>query len=162
MHPPGDRPRWPPFALPRLSCPSLDVCSTRLNQTLLLPCCWPRPSTKRCILGLGVSVQSAMSCPDGDSLGVGCCKAVDGWKVRKPAYNELSMVIPLPSHQTGSSAHPLSMAQTELNGAYCCNVFKLAHLFSKHRKYGGEQLKIASSMFLKKCSHVLCWLQPLL
>lgn len=43
---------------------------------------------KRCILGLGVSSQSAVLRPDHDSLGVGCCKAVDGWTARKLAYNE--------------------------------------------------------------------------
>lgn len=84
---------------------------------------------------------------------------MDGQQGNQPT---MSMVILPPSHQTGTSVHPLDVAQAELNGAYCCNVFKLAHLSSKHHKYGGEQLKIVSSMFLKKCSHVLCWLQPLL
>lgn len=88
LHPPGDHPHHPHLPLPRLSCPPLDDCSAQHNLTLLLPCCWPRVSTKRCVLGLGVRAQNAMPRPDGDSLGVGCCKAVDGCTVGKPAYDE--------------------------------------------------------------------------
>lgn len=43
---------------------------------------------KRCIFGLGGSAQSTVSCPDRDSLGFGCSKAIDGQMVRKPAYSE--------------------------------------------------------------------------
>jgi len=79
-------------------------------------------------------------------LVLGAVKLSDGQEGNQPT---MSMVVPPPSHQTGTSAYLLSMAWMELSGAYCCNMFKLAHLSSKHHKYGGEQLKIASSLFLK-------------
>lgn len=141
-------PHQPPLALPRLLCPSLDVCSTQHHQTQLSPCCWPRASTKRYILGLGGSTQSTVSCPDDYSLGVGCCKAVDGQMAKKPAYSEHGH--PTVQPPDWDSCTSLPMVWTKLNGMYCCKLFKLVHLSSKHHKYGGEQLKIASSMFLKK------------
>lgn len=88
LHPSGDHLHQPPLALPKLLCPSLDVCSTWHKWTLVPPCCWPRDSTKRCVFGLGGNAQSTLSGPGGDSLGVGCCKAVDGWTVRKPSYSK--------------------------------------------------------------------------
>lgn len=85
-----------------------------------------------------------MSCPDDDDgLGVGCCEAVGGWTAKKLVYNGHGH--PTAPHQTGAPAHPLPMAQMELNIPCCCNVFQLVHLVSKHQEYGGEQLKIASS-----------------
>lgn len=51
------------------------------------------------------------------------------------------MGIPPPGRLMGTSACPHRLARRGLNGAYCCNVFELAHLPSEHHEYGGEQFK---------------------